>query len=100
MTIQLVTPTIDSFTATPASIKLNESSTLSWAVTNATTVSIDQWIGTVAATGTQAVTPLVTTTYTLTATNADGTTTGTAEVTILPAAVITIATVRRPSIFL
>ncbi|MGZ5453920.1 MAG: hypothetical protein ACXW2R_06940 [Candidatus Aminicenantales bacterium] len=100
VTISLVTPTIDSFTATPASIKLNESSTLSWAVTDATTVSIDQSIGTVAATGTQAVTPLVTTTYTLTATNADGTTTGTAEVTILPAAVITIATSPAPPVFI
>jgi hypothetical protein len=91
VTIQLVPPTIDAFTATPASIKLGDSSTLSWTVTNGTTISIDNGIGTVAATGTQAVSPTVNTTYTLTATNADGTVTATAPVAILPAAAFTFA---------
>jgi hypothetical protein len=92
VTIALNPPTIDFFTATPASIKLNDSSMLSWSVQNATTVSIDQAIGTVSATGTSQVTPLVTTTYTLTATNADGNSTATAQVAILPAAIITVTT--------
>jgi len=91
VTLQLVPPTIDSFTATPASIKLGDSSTLSWSVTNGTTISIDNGIGTVAATGTQAVSPTANTTYTLTATNVDGTVTSTAQVAILPAATFTFA---------
>jgi hypothetical protein len=62
--------TIDSFTADPITIALGASSTLSWATTNASTVNIDQSIGTVAGTGTVDVTPTETTTYTLTA---DGT---------------------------
>lgn len=99
VTIALNPPTIDSFTATPASIKLNDSSMLSWSVQNATTVSIDQAIGTVAATGTSQVTPLVTTTYTLTATNADGNSTATAQVAILPAADVTLATNPDPIIW-
>lgn len=99
VTIDLVVPTITSFTATPAAVKLSESSTLSWSVTDATTVTIDQGIGAVAATGTQQVTPLVTTVYTLTATNSDGTVTSTAEVEILPAAVITIATDPAPPVW-
>lgn len=90
VTIALNPPTIDFFTATPASIKLNDSSMLSWSVQNATTISIDQSIGTVSATGTSQVTPLVTTTYTLTATNADGNSTATAQVAILPAAILTL----------
>jgi hypothetical protein len=81
-------------------VKLNDPSTLSWTVTNATTVSIDQGIGTVAATGTQQVTPLTTTTYTLTATNADGNRTATAQVAILPMAIITIATNPAPPVFI
>ena len=92
VTLQLVPPTIDSFIATPAAIKLGDSSTLSWGVTNGTTISIDNGIGTVAATGSQAVSPTVTTTYTLTATNADGTVTSTAQVAILPAATFSFAT--------
>lgn len=92
VTVEAVLPTIDSFVATPASIKLGDSSTLSWTVTNGTTVTIDNGIGTVAATGTQAVSPTATTTYTLTATNADGTVTSTAQVAILPAATFTLAT--------
>ncbi len=82
-------PTIDSFTANPTSILLGGTSTLSWSVQNATTVTIDNGIGTVAATGTHDVSPTEATTYTLTATNADGQQTATAEVTILPAADLT-----------
>lgn len=82
-------PTVDSFTATPAAILLGGTSTLAWSVQNATTVSIDNGIGTVGATGTHDVSPTVATTYTLTATNADGDDTATVEVTIKPAAALT-----------
>jgi len=74
-------PVIASFTATPASITAGQSSTLQWSVQNSTSVSISS-IGTVSASGTNNVSPTVTTVYTLTATNAVGSTTKTATVTV------------------
>ena len=68
--------------AAPATITLGGSSTLSWTTSGATSVSIDQGIGTMAATGAQLVAPTATTTYTLTATNSAGATTSTAVVTV------------------
>ncbi len=60
------TPVISSFTASPSSILLGGSSTLSWgAVTNADSVEIDNGIGGVAAPGSRAVSPSVTTVYVL-----------------------------------
>jgi len=67
-----VGPRIYSFTATPSSIYLAQSSTLSWAISNATYVFIDQDIGVVSPSNSVVVTPSATTTYTLTATNANG----------------------------
>jgi len=67
-----ILPTIEYFTATPESISLGESSTLSWSVSNATTITIDQGIGTVSAKGTTEVSPEDTKIYTLTAKNSDG----------------------------
>ncbi|MBS1241195.1 MAG: hypothetical protein H6R40_622, partial [Gemmatimonadetes bacterium] len=64
-------PAILSFSADPASIVAGQSSTLSWTVTNATAVSIDQGVGTVGLSGSHAVSPPFNTTYTLTATNGD-----------------------------
>ena len=58
---------ISTFTATPSTINAGQSSTLEWSTQNATSVSISS-IGTVAASGTNSVSPTVTTTYTLTAT--------------------------------
>jgi len=69
-------------TAAPASIASGAASTLTWSTTGATTVSINQSIGTVAASGTRSVSPTATTTYTLTATNASGSVTATATVTV------------------
>lgn len=80
-------PIINSFDARPPSISAGESSTLSWNVAGATAVSIDQGIGNVALTGTRAVVPNATTTYTLTATNASGIVTATAQVVLLSPAV-------------
>jgi hypothetical protein len=78
------TPIINSFSATPTSITVGGSSDLSWSVTDATTVTINQSVGSVASTGTTAVTPATTTTYTLTATNASGSVTATATITVNP----------------
>jgi len=59
------------------------SSTLSWTVTNASTVSINQSIGSKPLTGNQSVSPSSNTTYTLTATTSHGLTkTATATVTV------------------
>jgi len=74
-------PVIVNFTANPASISAGQSSTLQWSVQNSTSVSISP-IGTVTASGTRSVSPTVTTVYTLTATNAAGSTTSTATVTV------------------
>jgi hypothetical protein len=74
-------PIINSFLANPLTITVGESSNLSWSVTDATTVIIDNAIGSVALSGTTTVTPVTTTTYTLTATNSTGSVT--ASVTIV-----------------
>ena len=73
---------ITQFTANPASITAGQSSTLTWVVQNATSVSISG-IGSVNAnSGSTAVSPTATTTYTLTATGATGTVTQTVTVTV------------------
>ena len=74
------TPLINSFSPNPPSITAGESSTLSWSVTDATSVTIDNAIGSVALTGATAVNPTTTTTYTLTATNTAGSITATTTV--------------------
>src|SRR4030043_2316488 len=76
-------PVISSFGADPPAIAAGESSTLSWNVLGATKVSIDHGIGNVALSGSRAVMPSETTVYTLTATNASGTSiTATAQVIV------------------
>jgi len=75
-------PVVNSFDANPGSISLGASSTLSWNVSGATTVSIEQGIGNVALTGTRVVSPSTTMVYTLTATNAGGSVTATAQVIV------------------
>ena len=79
-------PVISSFTATPASINSGGTSTLSWSVSGATSLSINQGVGTVTGAASENVTPTATTTYTLTATNTAGSTTATATVTVKAAA--------------
>jgi hypothetical protein len=74
-------PVIVSFTANPTTINAGQSSTLSWQVQNADTVTITA-LGTVALTGSQAVTPPTTTTYTLTATKGNQTATAQTTVTV------------------
>ncbi len=76
------TPVVESFDASPGSIASGDSSTLSWSVSNATAVSIDQGVGNVALSGTRVVSPSATTTYTLTASNDAGSATATAQVMV------------------
>ena len=75
-------PTITQFVAEPSSIERGQSSTLRWAVTDATSFSIDNGIGSVQASGTRRVFPSDSTTYTLTATGAGGAKTATATVSV------------------
>ena len=82
-------PIINSFSASPSTITVGESSTLSWSATDATSVTIDNGIGSVALTGTTAVNPTTTTTYTLTATNVAGSVTATTTVTVSSAVTVT-----------
>ena len=75
-------PRIDTFSAEPASIERGQSSTLRWAVANATNMSIDQGLGAVQANGTRQVNPANSTTYTLTASGAGGMETRSVTVTV------------------
>ena len=88
-----VSPTLPTVTlsASPASIASGAASTLTWSSTNATTVSINQGIGTVTASGTRSVSPTATTTYTVTATNAAGSVTATATVTVTTVPTVTLS---------
>lgn len=61
-------------TATPMNITVGESATISYQTQNATSVSVNQGVGAVAANGSFPVSPKTTTTYTITANGAGGTT--------------------------
>jgi hypothetical protein len=74
------------FIANPSTITAGQSSTLQWGTLNATTVTISG-LGSVPLSGTQSVSPTVTTTYTLTATNATSNQMLTATVVVNPVAV-------------
>jgi peptidoglycan-associated lipoprotein len=76
-------PSVAQFTAEPTSIQRGQTSTLRWEVTgSATSVSINQGIGTVQSTGSSRVNPSDSTTYTLTATGPGGSNTATATVNV------------------
>ena len=75
-------PAITSFSFNPATITKGQTATLQWNVTGATSVSIDQGIGTVSSSGTKVLSPTATTTYVLTATNKDGYMTASATVEV------------------
>ena len=62
-------PRIDYFTVNTNRIYLGQQATLSWSVSNASSVVIDNGVGSVALVGSAPVSPAMTTTYTLTATN-------------------------------
>jgi uncharacterized protein (TIGR03437 family) len=80
-------PTISSFSASPSTITAGQSSTLSWSVSNATSISIDNGIGTVTGSS-RTVNPATTTTYVLTASNAGGTRTASATVNVASACTV------------
>ncbi|MHB8085594.1 MAG: FHA domain-containing protein, partial [Dehalococcoidia bacterium] len=77
-------PTISSFTANPNYIQPGQSATLSWVISNADTVTVSPYVGSVAISSSSVVTPATTTTYTLTAANSVGTVTASTTVTVAP----------------
>lgn len=85
-------PVIYAFQATPPAITAGGTSTLSWSVTGAATLAIDQGIGPVTGLATWSVSPAGTTTYTLTAANAGGSVSSPVTVTVSPAAEIPLTT--------
>lgn len=68
--------------AAPATVVAGNPATLTWSTANATSISIEPGIGTVAASGSTTVTPSSTTQYTLTATGNSGTVTSSATITV------------------
>jgi hypothetical protein len=75
------TPTI-SFSASPDDIATGQTSTLVWDTTNATSVTIDNGVGSQPVSGSVVVQPTLTTTYTLTANGPGGTASSQATVTV------------------
>jgi len=75
-------PSVLNFSASPSIINPGDSSTLTWNFSNTDTVTITS-IGTVTSSGSTTVFPLVTTTYTLTATNSEGSVTASTTVMVI-----------------
>jgi len=82
ITYPILPPSIQSFVADPPTITEGGSTTLSWEVSGIATVTITPGIGTVEPSGTQVVSPDKTTTYTLTASNVNGSDTEQLTVTL------------------
>ncbi len=77
-------PGIEDFSVDPAEIASGELATLTWSVSNADTVSIDNGIGNVPAQGSKVVYPENNTTYTITASNPLGISSAEVTVTVNP----------------
>ena len=82
VTLPAAKPTIDYFTAEPATISNGQPSSLRWSVTGATGVQIDNGVGSVSPSGRRAVYPTATTTYHLTATGPGGESSADATITV------------------
>lgn len=81
--------------ASPASAQAGQPVTLTWSSTNATSITLEPSVGTVATQGSTKVTPAQSTTYTVTATGPGGSAHASAQVVITPAPAQ--AAVRKPS---
>jgi hypothetical protein len=75
-------PVIKAFSADPQVISSGAACTLSWTVTGANSISIDNGIGNVALSGSTTISPTATTTYVIMAGNAAGTSTAGCQVTV------------------
>ena len=84
-----VFPVISSFSSSSSTITSGSGTTLTWVVSGASSLNLDNGIGDVTGQTTKNIAPTVTTTYTLTATNATGlSVTGQVTVTVIPEPVI------------
>ncbi|HSY51390.1 MAG TPA: hypothetical protein VLC46_21480 [Thermoanaerobaculia bacterium] len=81
VTVNVPAPTI-SFSASPTTVGSGQSSSLIWSTTNATSVTIDNGVGSQPTSGSTSVNPTATTTYTLTANGPGGTSNAQATVTV------------------
>jgi len=89
VTVTVIQKPVISFTASPTSVNAGNSTTLNWSCTNGpTSVSIDNGVGGVGASGSVAVTPSVSMTYTITASNLGGTSTAQVSVSVTQKPVI------------
>lgn len=79
------TLTIQKFTADPTQVVAGSNSTLSWDVSGADSVTIDQGVGTVTTSGSKQVMPSSTLVYTLLAKANTSTATSSVQVVVLPA---------------
>ncbi|MDP3779063.1 MAG: Kazal-type serine protease inhibitor domain-containing protein [bacterium] len=70
--LSITKPTISSFSITPTAISKGQSATLSWNVSDATSIVLSPTKETLTASGKKVIIPSLTTTYTITATNAAG----------------------------
>jgi len=86
--ITLLPPNIESFSADKSLLTEGITATLSWEVSGVATVSIEPGIGEVETSGTHDFSPTETTTYTLTASNAEGIVTDTVTIVVEPVKII------------
>lgn len=77
-------PTINDFHCSNTSVVMGNQAKLYWSVTDADTISIDNGIGSVGASGTVYIYPVVTTTYTLMASNGGNTVARSVTVAVTP----------------
>ncbi len=87
----VIAPVKATMTNTSANINCGQSTNLEWQTTDAVDVSIDNGVGNVASSGSQAVSPHATTTYTMTATGPGGKVTATEAVNVNTAVTATLA---------
>jgi hypothetical protein len=85
------TPIIDSFAATPPTIRAGQQVTLSWVTEGASSVVIDHGVGTQPVSGSVSVSPSTTTTYTLTAMNGSDSVTSSVTVNVLTAPIVVVS---------
>ena len=83
-TLSPALPQISFFGANPASIIAGQVTTLSWVVSNSTSLTVNQGVGNVTSGGSVVVSPTTTTVYTLTAANGAGSTNAQTTVTVSP----------------
>lgn len=86
----IAAPTL-TFSIQPDKVAQGGSATLTWSTTNATTVTINNGIGTVSASGSTSITPTTSQTFTATATGPGGTAQAQAALTVLAKPTITVA---------